>query len=57
MSKLFGGTQKQRPPPEEPVAPIPDDEVERINQERKSQRRYGGRGRSGTVLTGGTQLG
>lgn len=49
MSKMFGSSP---PPPEpEPVAPIPDDELSRIEKERDYQRRYGGKGRSGTVLT------
>ena len=51
MSKLFGGNRPPTPEPE-PVAPIPDEDLERVKQEREYQRRYGGKGRSGTVLTG-----
>ncbi len=56
MAKLF---KPKMPKIEEtPIAPIPDDETEQMSQERKYQRRYGGRGRSGTVLQqGGGGLG
>jgi len=57
MSKLFGGNRTPKEEPE-PVAPIPDEELERINQERAYQRRYhkmisqSSKGRSGTILSG-----
>ena len=56
MSKMFGGKTPKEPAPV-PVAPIPDDELEQANQEREYQRKYGRRGRSGTVLTGDSKLG
>jgi hypothetical protein len=56
MSKLFGRTERQ-PKDTAPIAPIPDDETVKREQEREAKRRYGGRGRSGTVLSQGNQLG
>ncbi|QDP48907.1 MAG: hypothetical protein Unbinned7794contig1000_51 [Prokaryotic dsDNA virus sp.] len=58
MSKLFGAKKTPTPEPE-PVAPIPDEDVARLEQEKDYQRRYGGKGRTGTVLTGASnnQLG
>ncbi len=60
MSKLFGGgkpSPAESVPEPEPVAPIPDDEMTRVNQERAYQRRYGRKGRAGTVLSMGNTLG
>ena len=50
MSKLFSAGKTPRPEPE-PVAPIPDDDLSRVNKERDYQRRFGGAGRTGTVLS------
>ena len=49
--------KKDGPAPETPVAPTPDDEAARIAEERRYQRRFGRRGRTGTVLSEGGQLG
>lgn len=40
-----------------PVAPVADDETARALASRELQRRYAGRGRAGTVLTGVSGLG
>jgi|2_EtaG_2_1085320.scaffolds.fasta_scaffold00765_2 hypothetical protein len=56
MSKLFKSKKPPAPEPE-PVAPIPDEELDQVAQERDYQRRYGGRGRVGTVLSAGGKLG
>lgn len=56
MSKLFGSKKPKKAKPE-PVAPVPDEELELLLRERDYQRRYGGKGRSGTVLSmGNTKL-
>ncbi len=49
MSNLFK-TPKIRQQEPEPVAPVPDDELDRANQQRKYQRRRK-TGRSSTVLS------
>ena len=54
--KLFQGSQPKQQA-EVPIAPIPDDQIEQANQERDYQRKYGKRGRSGTVLSTGNKLG
>jgi len=57
MSKLFKSKKPKQPPPE-PVAPVPDEELELLQRERDYQRRFGNKGRSGTVLSmGKTKLG
>ena len=56
MSKLFGARKVPKAEPE-PVAPIPDEIMSRVSKERDYQRRYGRKGRSGTVLSAGNTLG
>lgn len=50
LKRTFGKTDMPEPP-EPKVAPVPDDEERRAAMQRRTQRRYAGQGRSGTVLT------
>ena len=56
---LFGSKKPPTAAPE-PVAPVPDEELDQIAQQRDYQRRYGGKGRSGGLhhhRTGGRKHG
>lgn len=62
VSSVFGGGDKPKVPEpaalkEKPTAPTPDDAEAKRAAERMQQRRYAGRGRAGTILSGTSELG